>query len=238
MKLLVLLFLVSALLTGVETKRGGGNCRGSGRHPHGRHGSGGKGKGKGEGKGDGKGDGIPSGEQAAPHAHGEGEGEGMPNGEQDAPHTHHHHEGYLEDTLPAYEDRWEMEGEVGPSTAESAHLLAACLDAVYADNATSAECETEYRWMDECLECERNEFFKPWTIGVVSTCAVICLLFTLVSCVLIRRCMRRNRSATPTVSEFEPGNKPTVTSTTSVCDLDPGAKPETPVMPCKPPLAV
>ena len=63
---------------------------------------------------------------------------------------------YLDSTLRPLEDKWDSEGEEGPSSAESARLLVKCLDAAGTDDVQAAECKTEYKWMNDCLHCEEH----------------------------------------------------------------------------------
>lgn len=108
-----LLLLIIAALALCDAKPKDGKCRGRGKHPNGKHGSGPK---------DDKGK----------------------------------RRDYLDSTLRPLEDKWDSEGEDGPSSAESTLLLYKCLDAAGTDNVQAAECKTEYHWVKECLHCEEH----------------------------------------------------------------------------------
>ena len=66
--------------------------------------------------------------------------------------------------------------------------------------------ETEYMWMTECLECERNGM-KPWMIATISGGAVLAVVLLLYSCCVLSR-RRRLKKEQPVGTEFDPVSKP------------------------------
>ena len=65
---------------------------------------------------------------------------------------------------------------------------------------------TEYKWMKECLDCERHHM-RPWTIALISGGSVFAFLLSLLTCYKLSRRQKAKRQQKVT-QEFEVGAKP------------------------------
>jgi len=198
MNMKLLLLLIAALACSVDAGRGGGHgkhggggggCRGRGNHPGGRHGH------------------HFNGYTGQWEHHGNGN---MPNPNNGAGvnATQDMHERYLNSTLLPAEAQWEDEGEEGPSTAAAVQLMTDCLASIDSDDVHREECATEYEWVKQCIACENDGVDHNLIAAIVASSALaLVILGGAIYCK--RSASKRRARASPTVTEFEPGSKPT-----------------------------
>jgi len=112
---------------------------------------------------------------------------------------------YKDDVINRETD-WDTRGVEGPSSAESAELMVACLLAANATDVQAKECEVEYAWLTETIDCEHHRPGPGPTI-VIGSLGGVCLLLLLYTCHLRRKLRKQTALGLP-VSGYAPGALP------------------------------
>ena len=61
--------------------------------------------------------------------------------------------------------------------------------------------EQEFKWITECLECERH-YMRPWMISLISGGSALALILILLSCIKVSRRRRKTTEFDPEAKEM------------------------------------